>query len=172
MSVNDDLTIAIEGSYSGQQPPFQPQGEYYVVETGQHIILPSGFNALVLPHPRFFDPVPAGAFSDSPAVVPRAFACDLWPRPLLLLITRPKPGTQHIFYAGEPFCQVIPIPRGEVSIHQMSDFDAQITKDRDAFVAARDKQLGGYRGFLTQVRKLGWAGLVVAFPLTDKEAGV
>jgi hypothetical protein len=144
---------------------------YYVIETGQHIVLPPGFQGLILPHPRFYDPVPPGGFSDFPNVVPRVVALDQWPKPLSILCRRPRWDTEHILYAGESFCQIIPIPRGEIAIRQLGISDAQVWQDREAFVESRGKQLGGYEGFLNQLRKLGWAGLAIAFPLTDAEAG-
>jgi hypothetical protein len=175
------LTVHTDGGrsllgYATKQSPSDPVtlegSDFYVVDTGQHILLPFGFNGLVLPHPRFFDAIPAGAFSDMPAVVPRSIAYDNWPQPVELLCVRPKPGTEHNFYAGEPFCQIIPIPRGDVALRQMTSVDIDSWQGREAFVSARDKQLGGYEGFLKHLRKLGWAGLEITFPLTDKEAGL
>lgn len=172
MIVHDDLTVEVEQPGRKQNDtlvlPFE--SDYYIVLTGQQILLPPGFNGLILPHPRFYDPLPAGAFSDIPHVVPRAFALDQWPRPISLLCVRPRPGTEHIFYAGEPYCQVIPIPRGDVAIKQLTGSAADMWQARELFTLSRDKQLGGYEGFLKEVRRLGWDGLALAYPKPDSEA--
>jgi hypothetical protein len=173
------VTICADASFSVEAPNVKDVGvvirlyadPYYVIETGQHIALPAGFQGLILPHPRFYDPVPVGAFSDFPNVVPRMVALDQWPKPLSILCRRPRWDTEHILYPDEPFCQIIPVPRGEIAIHEQGTLDAQTWQDREAFIESRGKQLGGYEGFLKQLRKLGWAGLVDVFPLTDAEAG-
>lgn len=172
LTVNPDMTVEVEqrGKRQTDTLVVPHESDYYVVLTGQQILLPQGFNGLILPHPRFFDPVPAGAFSDIPHVVPRAFALDQWPRPISLLCVRPRPGTQHIFYAGEPYCQVIPIPRGDVAFQQINGSEAEMWKARELFTLSRDQQLGGYEGFLKQLRRLGWAGLAEAYPKPDSEA--
>lgn len=170
VGVNSDLSLDLQVHRKCVEPPkvIQTHGdEYYTVETGQHVVLPPGFQGLVLPYHRFFDPVPPGAFTDIPAIIPRIVALDYWPLPITLLCRRPQPGTQHYFYAGEPFCQIIPIPRSEIAIQPMDDAEARVWQDREDFLRTREKQIG-YESFLQHVRKLGWITLAQEYPKADQ----
>lgn len=110
---------------------------YYGVSTGCQLLLPVGFAGLILPHARSFDLVPDGCFNDLPAVIPGLLEMDWWPAIFFIVCAIPRPGEQHVFYAGEPFCQVVPVPRGDVSVRPMNEEETVEWHERDEFVRAR-----------------------------------
>lgn len=147
----------------------EPIGQhYYGLRTGQHISFPRGLGGLVLPHPRFFDPVPDGCYNDTPAIVPGFVQLDWWPRGLFVVASIPKPGTEHIFHAGEPFCQIIPVPIGEMVIRPLTDDETQTWEERDKFFSRLASEGENYESIAGQIRKIGWKGLAEKYPEASK----
>lgn len=161
----------------------QFSANHYGVNTRQQILLPPGFNGLILPHPRFFDPVPENAYNDTPSVVPGLLEMDFWPAMFFVACTLPQPGTEHIFYAGEPFCQIVAVPRGDIIVRPMTDEEAELWNHRDKFVRTRrlaisthtwtDERTGGtfgnsYKVLAKEIRTLGWEGVEAKYPKVDE----
>lgn len=104
-----------------QRPGFTSNGGFYSIGIEHRLRLPSGFQGLVLSHPRFYDVMPEGAYNDVPEIIPSLFELDKQPTLLLLVSKLPAPGAEHIYHAGEPFCQIVPVPRGDVVFRPMNE---------------------------------------------------
>lgn len=176
---NEDGKAVVETEPHQKAPPIQNFADgYYSVATGCQILLPSGFSGLIGPHPRFYDPVPEGCYSDVPAIVPGLLELDWWPCMLFVVCSVPRAGTEHIFYAGEPFCQVIPVVRGDMAVRPMDANETDRWRSRADFLHTRRKEIatrewksdGGltftdaYKVLADQIRKLGWAGVMEKYP--------
>lgn len=111
----------------GKQPPEADRPEitskdgFYSIAIEHELLFPSGIIGMVLPHPRFHDVIPEGAYNDVPAVIPSLLHLDRDPKLSVILARLPQPSTEHIFYAGEPFCQIIPVPRGDLVFRPMDE---------------------------------------------------
>lgn len=99
----------------------QLDADHYQVTLNQQIVVPRGFDGLILPHPRFFDAKPAGCYDDTPSVIPRLLNLDVSPEVISLVCRMPTPGAEHIFYAGFPVCQLVVVPRGIVDVMPMAE---------------------------------------------------
>jgi hypothetical protein len=130
---------------------------HYRVSTGCHILFPPGFNGLVLSHPRAFDYIPQGTYSDLPTIVPSLWEMDWWPSNLSVLCHIPYPGQEHIFYAGEPCCQIVPVPRGDIPVLRLTDDEIKTCKEREQFL--KDKGFT-YESASPEIKKLGWFGFI------------
>ncbi len=144
---------------------------HYGVSTQCQIQLPRGFNLLVLPHMRFFDSIPAGAFNDLPSVIPGVLEADWWPSLFFVVSKLPNPGEDHVYYAGEPFCQVVPVPRSEIAVRPMTGDERSKWIARDTLVTLKKKEIAThnwsakdtgyafgnhYKVLSAEVRKHGW----------------
>lgn len=140
--------------------PIEPLGEHcYGVHTYQHVRFPLGLGGLILPHPRFYDPLPDGCYNDAPAVIPGFLEMDWWPRGLYLVCSLPKAGTEHVFHAGEPFCQLVPVPLGEMTTRPMDDEEVADWEACEGIVDGLTGNGDTYESIAARIRKVGWAGL-------------
>jgi hypothetical protein len=103
----------------------QINANYYSIKTGCGLRLPRGFSGLFLPVARFYDPIPRNAFNDSPAIVPQLMALDQASGEITLAVVMPREGAEHLYLPGEPFCQVIPVPRGDVALRPFNIEETQ-----------------------------------------------
>ncbi len=123
--------------------------DVYAVALNQQIALPKGFNALLLPHPRFFEPRLTGTYSDFPFVIPTLVEADWNPSRLWLHCNYPPPGTEHIFYAGEPIAHFVTVPRGDVTCSPMDDEDSHKWLRRRKFL---EENIDASR----KIKQFGW----------------
>lgn len=103
----------------------QIDADHYSIDTALDIVFPTGMNALLLPSPRFYEPVPLCAYNDAPAVVPCLLELDRMTEPVTVVFRMPQEKTQQIFNPDEAFCQIVPTPRGDVVAWEMLESEAE-----------------------------------------------
>jgi len=89
----------------------------YLFGTSLDIQSPPGYVLRVETHPRFF--------RDQTNTVPAAFTghvqSEWWPKKLFMVFKIPSPGQRHIFRKGEPYAQILFIPRDDYEIAPMTE---------------------------------------------------
>ncbi|MDB5174483.1 MAG: hypothetical protein JWN51_3256 [Phycisphaerales bacterium] len=80
----------------------------YMFATSVHLQAPPGYVLRTQPHPRCFFPFDTGT-------VPHALIAHVqsewWPKKLFVAFQAPRPGQRHIFRKGEPYAQILFVPR-------------------------------------------------------------
>ena len=101
----------VDFTLSNPPPPTE-----YLFATSLDIQVPPGYVLRVEPHPRFF--------RDTTQTAPAAFyghvLSEWWPKKIFAVFKLPPPGQRHIFRKGEPYVQVIIIPRDQYVISPMT----------------------------------------------------
>ena len=86
-----------------------PPPTEYLFGTSLDIQAPPGYALRTEPHPRLF--------RDETQTVPAAFyghvSSEWWPKKLFVVFKLPAPGQRHIFRKGEPYAQILFIPRND-----------------------------------------------------------
>jgi Tfp pilus assembly protein PilF len=80
---------------------------FYSFQASVDVQAPAGYVVQTQPHPRFFT-------DDSGTVAPALIGhvqTEWFPKPLFLVFKIPAPGQGHIFRKGEPYAQIIFVPR-------------------------------------------------------------
>jgi len=94
-------------------PP--PPTEYLFI-TSIDIQAPPGYVLRVEPHPRYF--------RDMTYTVPACHCGHLltewWPKRMFMVFKAPPPGHRHIFRKGDPYAQVLVIPRDQYVLQPMT----------------------------------------------------
>lgn len=94
----------------------QPSTDY-LFATSMDLQAPAGYVLRTETHPRFF--------RDHTGTVPAAFhghvQSEWWPKRLFIVFKIPEPGQRHIFRKGEPYAQVLFIPRDEYVLRPMNE---------------------------------------------------
>src|SRR5205823_904403 len=121
--VNYDGTIRFEFDYAkepgggltgGEFMLFAPKrtSKYYLFNTRLDLQPPPGHVLRTEPHPRFF--------TDDTGTAPLAMIGHLqnewYPRQLFVVFRAPRPGQRHIFRKGEPYAQLLFLPK-DVQYH-------------------------------------------------------
>ncbi|HEV8607374.1 MAG TPA: hypothetical protein VGQ99_18700, partial [Tepidisphaeraceae bacterium] len=116
--VNDNGLIRFDWDFAkepggevtgGEFAAFFPKeaSKYYLFTTRIDVQAPHGHVIRTEPHPRFF--------TDDTGTVPLAIIGHLqtewWARKLFVVFKAPPPGRRHIFRKGEPFAQIIFVPK-------------------------------------------------------------
>jgi Tfp pilus assembly protein PilF len=115
--INDNGAVRIEWDFY-KEPGDVTGGEFvtffskgppgqYLFSTRIDIVAPPDHVARIEPHPRFF--------TDTTGTVPVAIIANVqtewWSKWFFVVFKVPPPGQRHIFRKGEPFAQVIFVPR-------------------------------------------------------------
>lgn len=87
----------------------------YLFHTSIDIRVPPGYVLRVEPHPRFY----RDETTTVAAAVCGHVQTDWWPKKLFLVFKVPAPGQRHIFRKGEPYAQVLCIPRDDFVMTEM-----------------------------------------------------
>lgn len=89
----------------------------YLFATSMDIQVPPGYVLRTETHPRFF--------RDHTGTVPAAFCGHVpsywWPKKLFIVFKVPEPGQRHIFRKGEPYAQILFIPKDEYVVTAMTE---------------------------------------------------
>lgn len=122
--------VEINHNYTGQndvEDDVQVFQHHYTVRTHQQLLLPAGFDALILPLPRFFlgDP-------KAPSVLSAVVEADWCPMTVTVACRRPRGSWGHFFEAGRPFCQVVPIPRERPTLVDMTPDEKRLWSERES----------------------------------------
>jgi len=88
----------------------------YLFHTSVDIQVPPGYVLRVEPHPRFY----RDESGTAPAAVCGHVQTEWWPKKLFLVFKIPQPGQTHIFRKGEPYAQVLCIPRDDFVMTEMT----------------------------------------------------
>ncbi len=94
-------------------PP--PPTEYLFI-TSLDIQVPPGYVLRVEPHPRFYRDLTHTA----PATHCGHILSEWWPKRIFCVFKVPPPGQKHIFRKGEPYAQVLIIPRDQYVMTPMT----------------------------------------------------
>ena len=98
--------------------PSPPQN--FLFATSIDIQPPPGYILRIETHPRFF--------GDTTGSVPVALSGHVpgewWPKKLFVVFKVPEPGQRIIFRKGEPYVQILFIPRDEIELHAMTPEEA------------------------------------------------
>ena len=88
----------------------------YLFGTSLDIQVPPGYVLRTEPHPRFY--------RDETQTVPAAVCghvhSEWWPKKLFVVFKVPEPGQRHILRKGEPYAQVLCIPRDDYELTPMN----------------------------------------------------
>src|SRR5262249_12114480 len=100
--------------------------KYYLFNTRLDVQTPPGYVLRTEPHPRYF--------TDDSGTVPLAMIGHLqnewYPRSLFVVFRGPRQGQRHIFRKGEPFVQILVVPkRMDYDLTEMTS--AEGTKRRE-----------------------------------------
>jgi Tfp pilus assembly protein PilF len=94
-----------------------PPSTDYLFATSMDIQAPPGYVLRTETHPRFF--------RDHTRTVPAAFyghvQSEWWPKILFIVFRVPAPGQRHIFRKGEPYAQLLFIPRDDYVLTPMTE---------------------------------------------------
>lgn len=132
--------------YPGAAPaPFRAiSDKMYELATDLTMRVPPGHSLLVLPHYRYYTDDTGG----TPLPLPAAWDADWWPEPLRVVFRYgPRPAA---FRHGEPFAQVVVVPR-EVAVTAMTEREearnstarSYIAANRDRYTTRRVQTPGG-----------------------------
>ena len=165
--------------YGGSPGPLSPADislfakGHYGVNSHHQLLLPTGWDGLVLPHPSTYDsPRPS-----MPDIVPGVIHCDTWPACFFIVSGLPAKGKSHCFEAGQPFCRVVPVPRQEVVVRQMTDNEKTTWSEREAFVEKHRYDIAThvwtddkgqrfdnrYSVLPKELKRLGWGGVLAKY---------
>jgi Tfp pilus assembly protein PilF len=115
--VNDNGQVRFEWDYANE-PGVKLHGEefglfdtrparFYSFQASVDVQAPPGYVVQTQPHPRFFT-------DESGTVAPALIGhvqTEWFPKPLFVVFKIPAPGQRHIFRKGEPYAQIIFVPR-------------------------------------------------------------
>lgn len=88
------------------------------------IKVPDGYVLRIEPHPRFF----TDETNSCPCAVPGHLATSWWPKMFFVVFRNPAPGQTIVFRKGEPYAQLLVVPR-RVS-YLVSEMDASERSSR------------------------------------------
>ncbi len=125
-----------KGLTGGEFSCFAPG--HYGFNTGLDLQVPTDCVLRIEPHPRFF--------TDRTGTVPLPIIGNLqtewWPKMFFVAFVGPSSGGYHLFRKGEPYCQVIVVPRrAEYSIEPMSPEEAEARQRLETWMAAGEAHL-------------------------------
>jgi tetratricopeptide (TPR) repeat protein len=116
--INDNGMVRIEwdfakepgGDLTGAEfSTFYPKeaSKHYLFTTKIDVQAPSGHVIRTEPHPRFF----TDDTGTCPLAVIGHLQTEWWPRKLFVVFKVPPPGQRHIFRKGEPYAQILFVPK-------------------------------------------------------------
>jgi len=116
--VNDNGMVRIDWDFAGEAggdlsgaefSTFYPKeaSKHYLFTTKIDVQAPPGHVIRTEPHPRFF----TDDTGTCPLAVIGHLQTEWWPRKLFVVFKVPSPGQRHIFRKGEPYAQIIFVPK-------------------------------------------------------------
>lgn len=120
LHIERDFTAEMHPSMQG--PPFQQFApDHYGFTSSLDLSVPDDMVVRVEPHPRFF----TDATGTCPCAVPGHIHTAFWPLIFFVVFKAPWPGQTHRFRKGEPFAQILVLPRKlEYDIRPMTEEEA------------------------------------------------
>lgn len=173
-NVDGKLTCHREYTRGGVEPKPDDLSQFadghYGVSSYHQLLLPDGYDGLILPHPRSY----SDNANNMPDIIPGVLQMDWWPHIFFIVAKIPKPGEKQVWAAGQPFAQVVPYKREETSIRPMSMAESVEWDKRATWINEFRYQLsthtwvddrGGtfnnrYKILPAEIKRLGWDGLM------------
>jgi hypothetical protein len=136
ISLADNGALNVEADFSREEPAgmlaespvsvFAPG--HYGVATALDIQPPPGYVLRLEPHPRYF----TDTTHTTPCCVPGHLQTEWWPKLFFAVFKNPPPGHTHVFRKGEPYAQLLVVPRRvSYDIAPMTPEQAQARIGRD-----------------------------------------
>jgi hypothetical protein len=134
ISLTQDGTLKVDADYSREEPPL-PESPVSVFAPGHYgmamaldIQPPAGCVLRLEPHPRYF----TDTTHTTPCCVPGHLQSEWWPKLFFAVFKNPPPGHMHIFRKGEPYAQLLVVPRRvSYEVTAMTPEEAQARIERD-----------------------------------------
>lgn len=137
---NVDGDAVFDCDFSGEPPPFgvsfppflQFAPGHYGFTSSLDIEAPPGYVIRIEPHPRFF----TDHTGSVPVAVTGHIQSEWWPKIFFIVFKTPRPGETHVFRKGEPYAQLILVPRRiNYDIQPMSEAEAARRQWRDSKIS-------------------------------------
>lgn len=133
----DSATAGVELVYPHEdvaipepKPPFTRISDlWYLLETDLILKTPDQHSVLVLPHYRFY----TDANWETPLPVATMVDTDWWPNRLKVIFKLPPPNSVAIFRKGEPYAQLMVVPRNVLRVEEMSERDVARNHDSQIY---------------------------------------
>ena len=115
--INDNGVLRFEWDYASE-PGMKLDGQsfgafdttpakFYLFQSSVDIEAPPGYVMQTQPHPRFF----TDQTGTAPVAMIGHVQCEWWPRMAFVVFKAPPPGQRHIFRKGEPYVQLLFVPK-------------------------------------------------------------
>jgi hypothetical protein len=128
---------------TGMMPPFLSFApHHYGFTSSLDLMTPPGIVTRIEPHPRFY--------TDRTGTVPIAVAGHLetewWSRIFFIAMKSPLPGCEHVFRCGEPYAQLLFLPKERTyNVIKMTEDEIADRTKRDEKVGKHSKKLCTHR---------------------------
>jgi hypothetical protein len=144
--------IVFEGDWDKEQPPNDVQFPPFLSFAPGHfgftssmdIEAPPGHIIRLEPHPRLY--------TDTTGTVPLAVAghiqSEWWPKIFFVVFKSPLPGQEYIFREGEPYAQILILPRKVTySVKEMSQQEKDVRLRRDHYISQHRTKIANHSWF-------------------------
>src|SRR3954447_16435738 len=147
--VNDQGAVRFDWNYAGEPGGaltgaefilFAPvkAAKYYMFNTRVDLQAPPGYAVRTEPHPRFYTDE-TGTF---PFAIVGHLQSEWYSRKTFVVFRAPQPGQRHLFRKGEPFAQVLFVPkRITYEVEQMTPEEEKVRRQRERDVQAARYEL-------------------------------
>lgn len=129
----------IEFSIKGEACPFGVFAKgHYGYTSGVDLMGPEEHSLRLEPHPRYF----VDETETVPCCVPGHIQTEFWQRIFFVVFKAPREGQTHIFRPGEPYAQVLFVPKkANYKITKMSAEESASRNKRDADIHFYDQYI-------------------------------
>ena len=109
-----------------QDPPFkQFAPNHYGLTSALDLLVPDDMIVRVEPHPRFY----TDTTGTCPCAVPGHIHTAFWPRVFFVVFKAPAPGETHVFRKGEPYAQILLLPRK--TLYEVKPMPEELARERE-----------------------------------------
>ena len=149
VSIRDNRLHIERGDFSAEmhpsmkEPPFkQFAPQHYGFTSSLDLLVPDDMIVRVEPHPRFF----TDTTGTCPCAVPGHIHTAFWPRIFFVVFKAPWPGQTHVFRKGEPYAQILVLPRKTLyDVKHMSEEQAVARERMSSYVNECSKEISKHR---------------------------
>ena len=120
-------------------PPFKAFApRHYGFTSSLDLLVPEDMVVRVEPHPRYF----TDDTRSCPCAVPGHIHSAVWPRIFFVVFKSPSPGETHVFRKGEPYAQILIVPRKvRYDVQPMSSEEARARELSSGYIDECGDQL-------------------------------
>lgn len=117
-------------------PPFAAFApDHFGFTSSLDIEVPDGYSLRVETHPRFYTDTTGTA----PAAVPGHIQSAWWPRIFFVVFKSPGEGQEVVFRKGEPYAQIMALPKTEYQVREMTPAEVEGRKSLEAKILRYSK---------------------------------